>query len=67
MESHVGIGLEVAENVILTDTLPNGMVLTDVPAITSGAGSCTGSVGTREISCKLGDMEPGENDYPAHY
>lgn len=60
VESHVGVGLEVAENVILTDTLPNGMVLTDVPAITSGAGSCTGSVGTREISCKLGDMEPGE-------
>ncbi|MGU3577003.1 SdrD B-like domain-containing protein [Brucellaceae bacterium C25G] len=60
VESHVGVGLEVAENVILKDTLPEGMVLTAVPAITTGAGSCAGSVGTREISCKLGDMEPGE-------
>ena len=59
VESLSGDGLEVAEDVILTDTLPEGMVLTEVPEITSGkGGSCLGVVGTRQIRCELGDMEP---------
>ena len=61
VESLSGDGLEVAEDVILTDTLPEGMVLTEVPEITSGkGGSCLGVVGTRQIRCELGDMEPAE-------
>ena len=61
VESLSGEGLEVAEEVILTDTLPEGMVLTEVPEITSGkGGSCLGVIGTRQIRCELGDMEPAE-------
>ncbi|GEM_PF-803731 len=61
VESLSGDGLEVAEDVILTDTLPEGMVLTEVPEIISGkGGSCLGVVGTRQIRCELGDMEPAE-------
>ena len=61
VESLSGDGLEVAEEVILTDTLPEGMVLTEVPEITSGkGGSCLGVIGTRQIRCELGDMEPAE-------
>lgn len=61
VESLSGEGLEVAEEVILTDTLPEGMVLTEVTEITSGkGGSCLGVIGTRQIRCELGDMEPAE-------
>ncbi len=59
VESHSGTGLEVAENVNLTDTLPEGMVLTKEPRIVSGkGGSCVGAAGQRSIKCELGDMEP---------
>ncbi len=61
VESLSGDGLEVAEDVILTDTLPEGMVLTKEPRIVSGkGGSCLGAVDTRQIRCELGDMEPAE-------
>lgn len=61
VKSHSGTGLEVAENVILTDTLPEGMVLTEAPRIVSGkGGSCVGAVGQRNIKCELGDMEPDD-------
>ena len=61
VESLSGDGLEVAEEVILTDTLPEGMVLTKEPRIVSGkGGSCLGVVDTRQIRCELGDMEPAE-------
>lgn len=54
-------GLDVAENVILTDTLPEGMVLVKTPEIISGKGiSCLGVEGSRHIRCELGDMEPTE-------
>ncbi len=53
-------GYEVAEGVTLSDTLPAGMELTQVPEIVSGpAEACTGMPGMREVHCELGDMEPG--------
>lgn len=59
--SLIGAGLEVAENVTLADTLPEGMELTALPLIISGnpSASCTGTIGQRQINCTLGDMEPG--------
>ena len=61
VKSHSGDGLEVAEDVVLTDTLPEGMELTEAPRIVSGrGGSCTGVKGQRNITCELGDMEPND-------
>lgn len=60
VSSLVGEGLEVAENVTLADTLPEGMELTALPVIIgSSTANCTGVVGGRVIACELGDMEPG--------
>ncbi|HEY8577175.1 MAG TPA: SdrD B-like domain-containing protein [Devosia sp.] len=55
--NRAGGGLGVAEWTTLADTLPVGMELTRVPATT--AGTCSGAVGGRTISCELGDMPPG--------
>lgn len=51
-----GAGLGVAEWVTLVDTLPVGMELTQAPV--PSVGTCSGTVGTRLISCELGDMAP---------
>ena len=52
-------GIEVAEWVTLVDELPDGMELTAPPVTT--AGTCIGVVGQRNISCELGDIEPGKS------
>ncbi|WP_378945362.1 SdrD B-like domain-containing protein [Mesorhizobium sp. ANAO-SY3R2] len=53
-----GPGLDVAEWVTLVDVLPDGMELTDEPETT--AGTCTGTIGQRNISCELGDIAQGD-------
>ncbi len=55
--NRAGGGLGVAEWTTLADTLPVGMELTRVPTTT--AGTCSGAVGGRTVSCELGDMAPG--------
>lgn len=58
-----GPGLDVAEEVTLADTLPNGMMLTKVPEIIVGAGaarSCTGAIDQSQINCEFGEMAIGE-------
>ncbi|MGB3815128.1 MAG: SdrD B-like domain-containing protein [Shinella sp.] len=52
-----GSGLDFAEEVTLVDNLPDGMELTALPA--PSAGTCTGAIGQRNISCALGDIAPG--------
>lgn len=52
-------GIDVAEWVTLEDTMPDGMELTAPPV--PSAGTCTGTIGGRTISCELGDIEPGES------
>ncbi|PWK73960.1 SdrD B-like domain-containing protein [Aminobacter sp. AP02] len=52
-----GPGLDVAEWVTLVDVLPDGMELTALP--TASAGTCTGVIGQRNISCELGDIAQG--------
>ena len=57
--SLTGPGLGLSERVVLSDTLPANMVLTGVP--TPAVGSCTGTVGQRDISCNLGDINDGDS------
>ncbi|WEK48815.1 MAG: SdrD B-like domain-containing protein [Candidatus Kaistia colombiensis] len=52
-------GIDVAEWVTLEDTMPDGMELTALPV--PSAGTCTGAIGQRTISCELGDIEPGQS------
>ena len=61
VRSLTGNGLEIAETVKLTDTLPSGMVLTAAPVVLNplSGQSCSGSAGGRDIACDLGDMEVG--------
>lgn len=53
-----GPGLDVAEWVTLVDVLPDGMELTALP--TASAGTCTGTIGQRNINCELGDIAQGD-------
>lgn len=56
-----GPGLDIAEEVTLSDTLPAGMELTRVPEIIpAGAGLCTGVVTGRQIDCTFGDIPSGD-------
>ncbi len=55
--NQAGAGLGVAEWVTLTDMLPEGMELTQLPV--ASVGTCSGVVGGRNISCELGDMASG--------
>lgn len=57
-----GEGLDVAENVTMQDTLPDGMELTKAPEIIPAGANriCQGAVRGREITCELGDMALGE-------
>jgi uncharacterized repeat protein (TIGR01451 family) len=60
--SQTGAGLDVAEWVTLTDTLPEGMELTRVPETSlADPDACTGVVGGTVISCELGDIEVGDS------
>src|SRR5690606_32298837 len=57
-----GFGLDVAEGVTLTDTLPEGMVLSSsrTSPVSASAGICQGVGGSRQISCDLGNIEVDE-------
>lgn len=52
-------GIDVAEWVTLADELPEGMELTALPTTT--AGTCTGAIGQRNITCELGDINAGDS------
>lgn len=52
-------GMDVAEWVTLVDELPVGMELTAPPTTT--AGTCTGAIGQRTITCELGDINAGSS------
>ncbi len=61
----VGAGLAEADDVVLSDTLPDGMELTGTPSITaappgsySGPG-CSGAAGDTTFSCDLGTISNG--------
>ncbi|SNT29271.1 conserved repeat domain-containing protein [[Luteovulum] sphaeroides subsp. megalophilum] len=53
-----------ADNVVFTDSLPSGMVLTGTPSVTMASGtasatSCTGTAGGTTVSCSFGTLSPG--------
>ncbi|MGC9449319.1 DUF7507 domain-containing protein [Cereibacter johrii] len=53
-----------ADNVVFTDSLPSGMVLTGAPSVTISSGSasstsCTGAAGGTTVSCSFGTLSPG--------
>ncbi|RQW88899.1 MAG: DUF11 domain-containing protein [Geobacter sp.] len=59
-----GAGLAEADNVVLSDTLPAGMELTDTPSVTVTGGTfssttCTGTAGQTSFTCDLGTVSSG--------
>lgn len=59
-----GVGLDEADDVVLTDTLPPGIELSGVPSVSVGSGSassqsCTGHAGATAFSCALGTLSSG--------
>ena len=64
LRNNTGPGLAEADGVVLTDTLPSGMVLTGAPVAAVIAGSvttnsCTGAAGGTSFSCDLGTLSSG--------
>jgi len=64
IRNNTGVGLAEADNVVLSDTLPSGMVLTGTPSVTVTSGTftsttCTGSAGQTSFSCTLGTVSSG--------
>ncbi len=64
IRNNTGVGLAEADNVVLSDTLPSGMVLTGTPSVTVTSGTftsttCTGSAGQTSFSCSLGTLSSG--------
>ncbi len=58
---NTGVGLAEADNVVFSDSLPAGMVLTGPPtaAVTAGTASsttCTGVLGDTSFTCNLGTV-----------
>ncbi|HEY7061153.1 MAG TPA: DUF11 domain-containing protein [Chloroflexota bacterium] len=45
-------------NVTVTDTLPAGLTLSQVP--TSTVGTCTGTIGSTAVSCNIGTLAAGQ-------
>ncbi|MCA3555031.1 SdrD B-like domain-containing protein [Aestuariivirga sp.] len=64
VRNNVGTGLSEADNVVLSDPLPNGMKLVGSPTgvVTAGtttANSCTGAAGNTSFTCSFGTMSSG--------
>ncbi len=64
VRNNVSAGLSDADDVVLTDNLPVGMVLTGAPSalVTSGIASlntCTGNTGSTAFTCNFGTMDNG--------
>ena len=64
VRNNAGPLLAEADNVIVRDTLPAGMLLTGPPSVTSGAASvtattCTGAAGGTSFQCDLGTFASG--------
>jgi uncharacterized repeat protein (TIGR01451 family) len=54
-----GPGLAEADDVVVTDTLPAGMILTGTPTTAFPGGVCTGAFGATSFSCDLGTVPAG--------
>jgi uncharacterized repeat protein (TIGR01451 family) len=54
-----GPGLAEADDVVVTDTLPAGMILTGTPTTAFPGGVCTGALGATSFSCDLGTVPAG--------
>jgi uncharacterized repeat protein (TIGR01451 family) len=64
VRNNTGLGRAEADDVVVTDTLPAGMVLTGTPlaVITAGSASdttCTGVAGATSFTCSLGTLSGG--------
>jgi len=64
VRANTGASLFDADDVVFTDTLPSNMRLVGapVPVVTAGTATvqtCTGAVGTRNVSCDFGTMDAG--------
>src|SRR5690606_27306413 len=64
VRNNAGVGLAEADDVVVSDTLPTGMVLTATPVITLVSGSttlaaCTGAAGSTSFTCNLGTVSSG--------
>ncbi|MBJ2151578.1 SdrD B-like domain-containing protein [Paracoccus sp. IB05] len=57
VQNQPGIGIGLAEEVVLRDSLPANMIITGPPVPT--AGSCDGQTGGRDIICILPDLAAG--------
>lgn len=64
VRNNTGVGLAEADEVVVSDTLPAGMVLTGTPTValvsgTVGSSSCTGTTGGTTFTCDLGTVSSG--------
>ncbi|MDP2160358.1 MAG: SdrD B-like domain-containing protein, partial [Flavobacterium sp.] len=64
VRNNTGVGLDEADGVVVSDTLPAGMELTGTPTIALVAGtttlsSCTGAAGATSFTCNLGTVSSG--------
>lgn len=64
VRNNTGVGLDEADGVVVSDTLPTGMELTATPTIaliggTTTLSSCTGAAGGTSFTCNLGTVSAG--------
>lgn len=64
IRNNSGAGLDEADNVEVTDTLPAGMELTGIPTVTvvtgtASASTCTGVAAETSFTCDLGTVSSG--------
>lgn len=64
VRNNTGAGLDEADGVVVSDTLPAGMELTGTPSIalingTTTLSTCTGVAGNTSFSCSLGTVSSG--------
>ncbi|KPQ13824.1 MAG: conserved repeat domain [Rhodobacteraceae bacterium HLUCCO18] len=55
-----GPGLAEADDVVVSDTLPAGMLLTGNPTTAFPGGVCTGAAGDTSFTCDLGTINAGD-------
>ncbi len=60
VRANTGPGLDLAEQVVIADTLPANMVLTGTPSTPYAPGACTGTAGQSSFSCDIGDVLDGD-------
>jgi len=64
VRNNPGVGLAEADNVVVSDSLPAGMVLTGTPTVALVAGTvtattCGGTAGSTSFTCSLGTVSSG--------